>query len=103
MSLQTRPFRLLAATQNIAVTATSQTVTFNNPLGTYSVRFCNVGTQVVFVLPFEGTAVAATVTNAIPIQAGVTEVFTMAPGTTGYTVIAAATGSTLYTTIGEGM
>lgn len=104
MSTQRRAFRPLAATQNIAVTASSQTQTFNYSLGTFAVRYCNVGTQTVFVLPSESSIpTAATVTNAIPIPSGQTEIFTSATGTINFTVIAAATGSTLYTTVGEGL
>lgn len=104
MSMQTRAFRPLALTQNIAVTAAAQSQTFNYSLGTFAVRFCNVGTQTVFILPREtGNTTDATVTNAIPIPAGQTEIFTMSQGTINFSVIAAATGSTLYTTVGEGL
>lgn len=103
MSTQLRAFRPLAATQNTAVTASSQTVALNYSLGTFAVRFSNIGTQTVFILPYEGTAVAATTTNAIPLPAGQTEIFTFSQGTTGYTVIAGSTGSTLYSTVGEGL
>lgn len=103
MSTNQRAFRPLAATQNIAVTATAQTVTLNFSLGTFAIRFCNVGTQTVFVLPGEATQTAATVSNAIPIPAGATEILTMSQGTLSYSVIATATGSTLYSTCGEGL
>jgi hypothetical protein len=103
MSTQIRAFRPLAATQNTASSASSQTVVLNYSLGTFVVRFCNVGTQTCFVLPYEGTAVAATTANAIPIPAGQTEIFTFSQGTTGYTFIAGAVGSTLYSTVGEGL
>jgi hypothetical protein len=103
MSMQLRAFRPLAATQNTASTAASQTVAFNLSMGTFAVRFCNIGTQTVFILPYTTTAVAATTTNAIPLPAGQTEIFTMSQGTTGYTFIAGATGSTLYSTVGEGL
>lgn len=101
---QLRAFQPLAATQNIAVTASSQAVTFNNSLGTRVCRFCNVGTQTVFVLLSESASpTAATVSNAIPIPAGQTEIFTINKDQIGFTVIAGTTGSTLYTTIGEGL
>lgn len=103
MSTNQRAFRPLAATQNIAVTASAQTVTLNFSLGTFAIRFCNVGTQTVFVLPGESTQTAATVTNAIPIPSGQTEIFTVSQGTLSFSVIAPATGSTLYTTCGEGI
>lgn len=103
MSTQWRAFRPLALTQNTASTAASQTVVFNINIGTFAVRFCNIGTQTVFVLPYESTAVAATVNNGVPIPAGQTEIFTFSQGTSGYTFIAAAVGSTLYSTVGEGL
>lgn len=93
----------MAATQNTTVGATATTVTLNAPLGTFQVRFCNIGTQAVFVLPGEATQTAATLTNAVPIPAGQTEIFTFSPGTTSFSVIAVATGSVLYSTIGEGL
>jgi hypothetical protein len=103
MSTQWRAFRPLAATQNTASSASSQTVTFNYSLGTFAVRFCNIGTVTVFVLPSSPTVVAATVSNAIPIPAGQTEIFTMQQGTVGYTMISSGAGSTLYSTVGEGL
>lgn len=103
MSTQRRAFRPLAATQNIAVTASAQTQTLNYSLGVFAVRFCNVGTQTVFVLVGEASQTAATVTNAIPIPSGQTEIFTFSQGTTTFSVIAPATGSTLYSTVGEGI
>ncbi len=103
MSTQWRAFRPLAATQNIAVTASAQTQTLNFSLGTFAIRFCNVGTQTIFILMGEASQTAATVTNAIPIPAGQTEIFTVSQGTLSFSVIAAATGSTLYTTCGEGI
>lgn len=104
MSTQWRAFRPLALTQNIAVTASAQSQTLNYSLGTFAVRLCNVGTQTVFVLQREtGNSTAATVTNAIPIPAGQTEIFTFSQGTIDFSVIAPATGSTLYSTVGEGV
>lgn len=103
MSVQSRAFRPHAATQTTVVDITSTTVPFNSAMGSFTVRFCNVGTQTAFVLPYSGVAVPATTTNGIPIPAGQTELFNMAPGTTGFTVIAGSAGSTLYTTVGEGV
>lgn len=103
MSMQLRAFRPLAATQNIVVSAAAQTQTFNYNLGTFSVRFCNIGTQTSFILFREaGNVTDATVTNAIPIPAGQTEIFTCPVGTLNFSVIGAV-GSTLYTTVGEGL
>lgn len=104
MSTQLRAFRPLAATQNTVVTASAQTVTLNQNNGHFNIRFCNIGTQTVFFLPGDASGqTAATTTNAIPIPAGQTEVFTMTQGTVSYSVIAASTGSTLYSTVGEGL
>lgn len=103
MSTQWRAFRPLAATQNTTVTGSAQTVTLNYNLGTFAIRFCNIGTQTCFVLPGEGTQTAATISNAIPIPAGQTEVFTMPTGCVSYSVIAAGAGSSLYSTVGEGL
>lgn len=103
MATNQRAFRPLAATQNIVVTASAQTVTLNYSVGTFAMRLCNVGTQTVFVLFGETSQTAATVTNAIPIPSGQTEIFTLPLGTTTFSVIAGSTGSTLYTTIGEGI
>lgn len=103
MSTQRRAFRPLAATQNIAVTATAQTVTLNLSFGVFAVRFCNVGTQTIFFLMGESSQTDATVSNAIPLPSGQTEIFTFPQGTRTYSVIASATGSTLYTTVGEGI
>lgn len=103
MSTQLRAFRPLAATQNIAVTAAAQTQTLNLSLGVFAIRFCNIGTVTVFVLAGETTQTDATVSNAIPIPAGQTEIFTFPKGTATFSVIASATGSTLYTTVGEGL
>lgn len=104
MSAQLRAFRPLFATQNLAVGTAATAITFPTTLGTMSVRVCNIGTQTVFMLPREaGNATDATATNAIPIPAGQTEVFTLSPGTTNLSLVAGATGSTIYTTLGEGL
>lgn len=103
MSTQNRPFKPLAPTQSTAVTATAQRVNLNFSLGTFQIRFCNAGNQMVFILPGEISPVAATFANAIPIPAGQTEVFSFSPGTTSYSVIAGDVGSILYSTVGEGV
>lgn len=100
MSTQFRAFRPLAPTQNIAVTATAQSLALTNTVGnSVAVRFANIGTQTVFVT-FDNTV--ATATNGVPLPAGQVEAFTI---TTQYplSVIAAGTGSTLYVTVGEGL
>lgn len=105
MSTQTRAFRPLAQTQNIAVTSTAQPQALNYKLGTVAVRFCNIGSQVVYFLPIEAgdTTTVVTATNGIPLPAGQTEVFTMPTGISSLSVIASGAGSTLYTTVGEGV
>lgn len=109
MTTQIRAFRPLRTqdTGNIVVTGTSQAVAFSPAtLGTMAVRLCNIGTQTVFVYFQEvatSSMVAATVSNGIPLPSGQTEVFTLSQGTVGFTVIAAATGSTLYYNLGEGL
>lgn len=100
MSLQLRAFRPLSATQNLAVTASAQTVTFNNLNGTRAVRMTNKGVQDVFIT-FDGTT--STTTTGMILPAGATEVFTLGNDVTSISVIANGTGSTLYTTIGEGV
>jgi hypothetical protein len=100
MSTQLRAFKPVAATQNTAVGATASTVSLNYTAGTVSIRLCNIGTQTVFV-SFDGTT--ATLTTSVPIPAGQTEVFTLPTGTLSISVIAGATGSILYTTVGEGL
>lgn len=100
MSMQLRAFRPLAPTQNIAVTATAQSFPLPNIVGTiYAVRFANLGTQTVFIA-LEG--VTATVNNGIPLPAGAVETFTL-DSQSSISVIATATGSTLYATVGEGV
>ncbi len=104
MSTQWRAFRPLALTQNIAVTAAAQTQTFNYSLGTFAVRFVNIGTQTVFVLlRSSGDTTAATTSNAMPIAVGDTAIFTCHVGTVDFSVIAGDVGSTLYSTVGEGL
>lgn len=104
MSTQLRAFRPLADTQNIVVTATAQPLTLNYQIGTNAMRVCNIGTQTVFVFVNDATsAKTATVTTAMPIPAGNTEVFTLGNGATNLSVIAAGVGSTLYVTQGEGL
>lgn len=100
---QLRAFRPLATTQNIAVTASAQTATLTGAIGTFQVRFCNVGTQLVYILPGEASQTTVTASNGIPLPAGQTEIFTFSQGTISFSVIAGATGSTLYYTVGEGL
>jgi hypothetical protein len=67
-------------------------------------RFANVGTQVIFWLAAAPNAAlpVATAANGIPMQAGSVETFTLPPNVQ-LSFIAAATGSTVYVTPGEGI
>lgn len=104
MSTQLRAFKPLAQTQNTAVTTTATSIPLNYALGTFVVRMCNVGSQMIFLIPVEaGSSTTATLTNAIPLAAGATDLMTMPTGTVALSVIAAGVGSTLYTTVGEGL
>lgn len=103
MSTQLRAFRPLAQTQYVVVTTSPQTVAFSPSMGTFQVRICNVGTQLVYFLPGELSQTDVSSSNGIPVPAGQTEIFTLSPGTKTMSVIAPATGSTLYYTVGEGI
>lgn len=104
MALQLRAFRPLAPTQNVAVGVTASDITLTGFMGTMAIRLCNIGNQPVFFRTREASdAVDATLSNAIPIPAGQTEIFTLPSGTTSISVIAGSTGSTLYFTLGEGL
>lgn len=93
------PFASTGLTANLAVTAASQTVTLGTiPQGGCEARLLVRGTQDVFVR-FDGTAAA--VGTGMPLAPGVVEVFSFVPGNS-ITAIAAATGSTLYVTLGQG-
>jgi len=97
-----RPFGALqnTATLNIAVTASEQKLTLAPAgIGYRSVRLCNLGTQTIFVT-FTGTA---DITTAMPIPAGAVEILILEPDVKYISVIASATGSTLYATIGQGI
>lgn len=103
-STNIRAFKPLSATQNIAVLATPTDINLNTVVGTMAIRLCNIGTQPVFVLFREPANVTeASLSNAIPIPAGQTEIFTLPSGVGSISVIAGSTGSTLYFTLGEGL
>lgn len=88
------------STANLAVTASDQTVTVTQtiPAKGCQARLVNSGTQVVF-FRFDGTTV--TVNNGIPLLPNTVEVFDIMLGASIH-AIAAATGSTLYVTLGYG-
>jgi hypothetical protein len=103
MSVEQRTFKPLAATQNIEVTTSSQVVTLNFTHGTHAIRLVNKGTALVFVEFSKDAAPTADATTSLPLPAGQTEVFTLATGVISYAVIADGAGSTLYSTVGEGL
>ena len=101
-----RPFGPLqgGATQNIAVTASTQNqVITPNGIGYRSIRIVNVGTQTVFVTFGKDNTVTASLTTSMPVAASSVEVFTLDQDITYIAVIAAATGSTVYYTVGQGI
>lgn len=105
MSTQKRAFRPQGVnnTVNLAVTAASQLLAIpNTAQGTRSVRVVNSGTQTVF-LDFVTTTGTAVATTSMPVLANTVEVFTFGNDVTHITAIAAATGSTIYITPGEGL
>lgn len=95
------PFGVAGTTQNLAVTASNQYLALTGGGDASSLRIVNIGTQTVFLLFGTGT-VAATVANAVPLLAGVIEVFAIGPSVTSLAMIAATTGSTVYVTPGYG-
>jgi hypothetical protein len=100
-----QPFRPLAATQSAVLDGiAASTINLNYTHGTTAVRLCNIGTQTVFVRPREADDVTVTtVLNGIPIPAGQTAIFTLSRGVTNLSLFASAAGSTLYSTVGEGL
>lgn len=94
------PFFPQATTSSVAVTASNQNVSLSRT-GTSadSIRVHVLGTQDVF-LQFGGAAALAT---SMPIGAGHTEVFALPVDTASIGVIASATGSTIYFTLGNGI
>ena len=105
MTTQIRAFRPLAPTQVTAVTGTSQTITLNWNLGTRALLVHNSGTDTIFVsMRSDGSIAPALLVGSVPMLPNTSRVFTIAQETTQIAVIGAAgTGSTLYTTIGEGL
>lgn len=80
-----------------AVTATAADLTL--AAGASAVMLTNVGTQVIFFKFNTGGASASVDTPLLP---NTQSVFSMPPGTTKISAIAAAVGSTLYATPGTG-
>ena len=84
----------------IPVTAASVTTNLASVLGYDggTLRIVNSGTQTVFIVFGAGTALV----SSMPMLANSVETFGVSGVTTSITAIAAATGSTLYVTVGIG-
>ena len=96
-------FAPIGQTVNIAVTASAQQFYIPGAPGANQVRIVNSGTTLVFILfGAGGSAQVATATNAMAMLAGTVEVFTLPANGLQLSVIAGATGSTLYATAGAG-
>lgn len=92
-------FRPVAqGTVNVAVTGTAADLTIT-AVGASAVLLTNVGTQIVFFKFNTGGALASVDTPLLP---NTQSIFSMPPGTTKISAIAAAVGSTLYATPGTG-
>ena len=97
--MNTEPFTFASDTVNIAVTATSQALALT--AGTGNVMLTNTGSQTVFI-KLGDSAITVTVANGYPLLANSTQSFTKGSAT-HCAAIAAATGSTMYATSGEGV
>lgn len=96
-----QPVAGAATTLSIAVTASNQTFTIPvAPTNGGTMRLINTGSQTIFWAYGTVTSAVATSTPMLP---DTVETFSLPGGVTTLSVIAAATGSTLYCTIGEGM
>ena len=92
-------------TVNVAVSVVSQSLAIpDTPLGTRAIRLVVLGTQPIFIeLVKQNRAAGATTTTSMAMLNNSVEVFTLPNDVTALVVIAAATGSTLYMTYGEGI
>lgn len=94
-----------AATVNQVVGALSAATPIRaagpNPRPEKRILVTNIGNQTVF-LELGTDAVTAALATGMPIPAGSARVLTLTAGETHFAAIAAATGSTLYVTLGEG-
>ena len=102
---QTFPFQPAAgaaSTSNIAVTAVSQTLVLSPSVGSDggSMRVANIGSQTIFIALGTVTANAST---SMPMLANSIETFSLPGGVNTLSVIAPATGSTIYATVGIGI
>ena len=94
-----------SVTVNLAVTGTSQTLATSAQgtiQGLCAYRIANIGTQTVFIDFSSSSTATITTTTGFPVLPNSVEIFRDMPH--AYVVaIAAATGSTIYVTLGEGM
>lgn len=91
-------------TVNVAVTSSNQSLALgaNKGQGFQAVRIVNSGTQNIF-LNFSQAAGTAAVATDLVMLAGSVEIFGLHPDISFINVIAAASGSTMYVTVGEGV
>lgn len=94
----------VASTATLAVTASAQQVTIPT-VGTDggSIRIMNSGTQVVFFLYGNLAVTTSGAAMGVPLLPNTVETFGVGPNVTQLSAIAAATGSTLYITAGDGL
>ena len=89
------------STTNLAVTTAAQQLTLPSiPAEGATLRLVCAGTQTVFWS--YGASSGLTVSNGVPVLANTVETFFVPGGTTQISLIAAATGSTVYATVGDG-
>lgn len=104
MSTDVRTFRPLAATQTIAATTTSASLTLNGPGGSRAVRIYNAGTSTVFLnMIANGTPSVATDTAGLPIPSGGIETFSVSQDIVAIGAICTSGTATVYVTVGEGL
>lgn len=93
-----------SAANTLAQAVTATNATFTLPalaIGTeQSIVLTNIGTQTAF---WAWGTVTSTVTTSMPLLANSAQVFAVPYGVTTISIIAAATGSTLYATLGTGI
>lgn len=93
----------VASSVVIAVTAVAQQLTIPTPSSNgATMRLANVGTQVVHWLYGNLTVAATGAAMGVPLLPNTTETFAIPAGFTQLSVIAAAGGSSLYVTLGDG-
>lgn len=91
-------------TSSLAVTAAVQQINLPSPAPyetECTARFANVGSQVIYWC--YGAQAGLLATNGVPMLPNTVETFSIPAGVSQISVIAAAAGSTLYITPGDGM